>query len=86
MIHELLPNMIKAIKILQGHKVSTKKQRVQTQVQNQSTTHKAKMLHELLPEKNEVFKKLWEYRLITKAQRMQMKAQKQQSTAHNSKK
>ena len=61
------------------------KQRVQTQVQNQSTTHKAKMLHELLPEKNEVFKKLWEYRLITKAQRMQMKAQKQQSTAHNSK-
>ena len=49
MIDELLPNMIKAIKIWQGHKVSTKKQQAQRQVQNQqSTTHNAKMLHELL--------------------------------------
>ena len=106
MLHELSPDMIKVIKILQGHKVTPKNKecrrkfkkqqstahnskndswtiaqydkshqniagtqskyeknkRVQTQVQNQSTTHNAKMLHELLPEKNEVFKKLWEFR------------------------
>ena len=54
MIDELLPNMIKAIKIRQGHKVSTKKQQAQTQVQNQqSTTHNAKMLHELLLDRYE---------------------------------
>ena len=86
MIDELLPNMIKAINILQGHKVSTKKQRVQTQVQNhQSTTHKAKMLHELSPDMIKVIKILQGHKVTTKKQRMQMKAQKQQSTAHNSK-
>ena len=86
MIDELLPNMIKAIKIWQGHKVNTKKQQAQPQVQNQqSTTHNAKMLHELLLDMKKIIKILWAHRLITKAQRMEMKAQKQQSTAHNSK-
>ena len=86
MIDELLPNMIKAIKIWQGHKVSRKKQQAQTQVKNQqSTTHNAKMLHELLLDMKKIIKILWAHRLITKAQRMQMKAQKQRSTAHNSK-
>ena len=86
MIVELLPNMIKAIKILQGHKVSTKTTKsANTSAKPKYYAQSENDTKKLLPEKNEVFKKLWEYRLITKAQRMQMKAQKQQSTAHNSK-
>ena len=43
MIHELLPNMIKVIKILQGHKVTPKKQRMQKKMQKQqSTAHNSK--------------------------------------------
>ena len=46
MIHELLSNVIKAIKIikiLQGHKVTTKKQRMQKKMQKQqSTAHNSK--------------------------------------------
>ena len=43
MIHELLSNMIKAIKILQGHKVTTKKQRMQKKMpKQQSTAHNSK--------------------------------------------
>ena len=43
MIHELLPNMIQVIKILQGHKVTTKKQRMQKKMQKQQcTAHNSK--------------------------------------------
>ena len=87
MIDELLPNMIKAIKIWQGHKVSTKKT---TSAKDKCKTNKAlRTMRKCYMNYCWIWKKnikiLWAHRLITKAQRMQMKAQNQQSTAHNSK-
>ena len=79
MLHELLPDRKKAIKIKQGHKLSTKKKSNTNKCKtNKVLRTTAKMMHELLPDRKKNIKMLKGHKLSTTKKRVQTQVQNQQ--------